>query len=200
MWSIDRIGLMLDQGQKHPQFLDRELLTSLLVEDISAIGAEIEGLVCDLSLQMVRHVQESFDQVSMHELGELVKVDLTLDVASPEQFVVAPRLTIGITVSSDGQTTSQEVVSLVFAHLLLQSVEQVGYRLNEESASEKVAFLSCQTESSIEPGIEQLLLLYQIFKLLRPTEERLMAGQVLGLQVRWRDKHICWMSLLLDQR
>lgn len=165
-WSIDRIGLMLDQGQKHPQLLDRELLTSLLVEDISAIGAEIEGLVCDLSLQMIRHVQESFDQVSMHELGELVKVNLTLDVASPEQFVVTPRLTIGITVSSDGQTSSQEVVSLVFAHLLLQSVEQVGYRLNEESASEKVAFLSCQTERSVEPGIQQLLLLNQIFQLL----------------------------------
>jgi len=47
---------MLDQGQKHPQLLDRELLTSLLVEDISAIGAEIEGLVCNFSLQMVRHV------------------------------------------------------------------------------------------------------------------------------------------------
>ena len=151
---------MLNQGQKHPQLLDGELLTSLLIEDISAIGAEIEGLVCDFSLQVVRHVQESFDQVTVHELGELVKVDLTLDVASPEQFLVAPRLTIGITVPSNGQTTCQEVVSLVLTHLLLQSVEQIGYRLDEESAGEKVAFLGCETECSIEPGIEQLLLLH----------------------------------------
>ena len=71
-------------------------------------------------------------------------------MALAEGFLVAPGVTMAVTVTSNGQAPRQVEVSLVLAHLLLQSVEKFGNRFNQESTSQKVTFLSRQAERTIQ--------------------------------------------------
>ena len=54
--SEDRRGLMLDHGEEHAELFQRESLGRGLVEDVTAIGAEVESLVSDLTLKTVWQV------------------------------------------------------------------------------------------------------------------------------------------------
>ena len=52
---------MLDHGEKHAQFSEREPFCGRLVEDVAAIGAEVQSLVRYLALEVIWQVQEDFD-------------------------------------------------------------------------------------------------------------------------------------------
>ena len=67
------------------------------------MGAKVECLVCDLCLQPLRHVQEHLKQVSVEHFGKTIVVYLTLDVASSEQFMVTPSLSVTFAVTGDCQ-------------------------------------------------------------------------------------------------
>ena len=47
---------MLDHGEEHAELFQRESLGRGLVEDVAAIGAEVESLVSDLTLKTVWQV------------------------------------------------------------------------------------------------------------------------------------------------
>ena len=51
-------------------------------------------------------------------------------MALPERLVVAPRLAMAVTVPGDRQAPRQVIIALILAHLLLQSVEKFGDRLD----------------------------------------------------------------------
>ena len=92
-------------------------------------------------------------------------------MALAEGFLVAPGVTMAVTVTSNGQAPRQVEVSLVLAHLLLQSVEKFGNRFNQESTSQKVTFLSRQAERAIQACVQHFLLLNEVLKFLRAIEE-----------------------------
>ena len=125
---------MLDHGEKHAQFSEREPFCGRLVEDVAAIGAEVQSLVRYLALEVIWQVQEDFDQIAVNDLGEVGEVDFALDMALPEGLVVAPGLAMAVAVSSDRQASSQVEVPLILPHLLLQSVEKFGDGLDQERA------------------------------------------------------------------
>ena len=85
----------------------------------------------------------------MDDLGEIIEVNLSLDMALAEGFMVAPWVSMTVTVASNRQASRQVEVPLVFAHLLLKSVEEFGNRFNQEDAGEKVTLLSSQAERAI---------------------------------------------------
>ena len=72
-----------------------------MVEDVTAVLTEIEHLVRDFSLLMVWQVEEHFDEVTMDEARQTLKVYLTFNMATTEKLLVTPGLTITITVTSD---------------------------------------------------------------------------------------------------
>jgi len=92
-------GLLLDHGEEHAELFDRELFGRGLVEDVTAKDAKVQGLVSDLALESVGKVEEGFDQISVKHLSKPHEVDLSLDMSSPEQIVVAPRLSIAVAIS-----------------------------------------------------------------------------------------------------
>ena len=44
---------MFDQGEEHAEFFQRELLGGSLIEDVAAVGAEVQSLVSDLTLKTI---------------------------------------------------------------------------------------------------------------------------------------------------
>ena len=162
---------MLDHGEEHAELFQRELLGRGLVEDVTAIGAEVESLVSDLTLKTVWQVQEHLDQVAVDDLGEIIEVNLSLDMALAEGFMVAPWVSMTVTVASNRQASRQVEVPLVFAHLLLKSVEEFGNWFNQENAGQKVTLLSSQAKGAIQACIQHFLLLNEILELLRAIEE-----------------------------
>ena len=59
----------------------------------------------------------------MDNLCKIFEVDLSFDVTLSKNFVIAPGVTIAITVSIYLKIASQKEISLVLPNLLLQSVE-----------------------------------------------------------------------------
>ena len=62
----------------------------------------------------------------MHDSCHRFEVNFAFDAALSEDTVTTPWFTIAVAVTYDLHVASQEIVALIFSHLLLQSVEKLG--------------------------------------------------------------------------
>ena len=102
----------------------------------------MKGLVSYLILDLLWQLQECFDQVPVDYLLQFLIVHLTFDSAPYEKSMVAPDTVLGWRrITCHLSHSAQEVVPLIFAHLGLESFEQLCNWLYDKETSQKITFL-----------------------------------------------------------